>query len=88
MASLTKKIIAGRPYYYLRETAWVDGRPKVVKTTYLGRAEDIERRLAEGPGEPKAVQVRGFGAVAAALRVCRELGVAEVIDREIGRAHV
>jgi transposase len=84
MASLTKKIIAGRPYYYLRESAWVDGRPKVVKTTYLGRAEDIERRLAEGPGEPKAVQVRGFGAVAAALRVCRELGVAEVIDRAVG----
>ncbi len=84
MASLTKKIIAGRPYYYLRETAWVDGRPKVVKTTYLGRAEDIERRLAEGPGEPKAVQVRGFGAVAAALKVCRALGIAEAIDRAVG----
>lgn len=84
MASLTKKIINGRPYYYLRETAWVEGRPKVVRTTYLGRAEDIERRLAEGPGEPKAIEVRGFGAVAAALRLARELGVAEAIDRQLG----
>lgn len=84
MASLTKKIINGRPYYYLRETAWVEGRPKVVRTTYLGRAEDIERRLAEGPGEPKAVEVRGFGAVAAAFRLARELGLAEAIDRQLG----
>jgi transposase len=83
LASLTKKIIKGRPYYYLRETAWVEGRPEVVRTTYLGRAEDIERRLAEGPGEPKAIEVRGFGAPAAALRLARELGVAGAIDRRL-----
>jgi transposase len=83
LASLTKKVINGRPYYYLRETAWVEGRPKVVRTTYLGRAEDIERRLAEGPGEPKAVEVRGFGAVAAALRLAGELRLAEAIDRQL-----
>lgn len=84
MASLTKKVINGRPYYYLRESGWVDGRPKVVKTTYLGRAEDIERRLAEEPGEPKEIEVRSFGAVAAALKLCSELGVAEAIDRAVG----
>ncbi len=84
MASLTKKLINGRPYYYLRESAWVDGRPKVVRTRYLGRAEDIERRLAEGSGEPKAIEVRSFGAVAAALKVSRELDVAGSIDRALG----
>jgi transposase len=82
MASLTKKVIDGRPYYYLRETARVGGRSKVVRTVYLGRAEDIERRLTE-VSEPKAVRVRGFGAVAAALAVCRELSVAEAIDRQL-----
>jgi transposase len=80
MASLTTKIINGRPYLYLRETARVGGRSKVVKTTYLGKPEDVARRLREGAGEPKAVEVRAFGAVAAALRVARELGVAEAID--------
>ena len=84
MASLTKKIINGRPYYYLRESAWVEGRPKVVRTTYLGRAEDIERRLAEGPGEPKAVEVRSFGAVAVAHKLAGELRIAEAIDRALG----
>jgi transposase len=83
LASLTKKLINGRPYYYLRETAWVEGRPKVVRTRYLGRAEDIERRLSEGLGEPKAIEVRRFGAVAAALRLARELGVAEAIDGQL-----
>lgn len=80
MASLTTKIINGRPYLYLRETARVGGRSKVVKTTYLGKPEDLARRLQEGAGEPRAVEVRGFGAVAAALRVARGLGVAEAID--------
>jgi transposase len=83
MASLTKKIVSGRPYYYLRETARVGGRVKVVRTTYLGRAEDLEHRLA-GATEPKSVVSRSFGAVAAAVKLCRELEVAEAIDRTLG----
>jgi transposase len=83
MASLTKKVINGRPYYYLRETARVGGRSKVVRQVYLGRAEDIERRLAE-TAEPRSVVSRSFGAVAAALKLCRELEVAETIDRALG----
>lgn len=86
MASLTTKVINGRPYLYLRETARIGGRSKVVKTTYLGRPDDVARRLLEGAGEPKAVEVRGFGAVAAAHRLARELGVAEAVDRALGGA--
>lgn len=82
MASLTKKLINGRPYYYLRETAWVEGRPKVVRTTYLGRAEDIQRGLEQAwqAQEPKAVEVRSFGAVAAALAIARGLRIREAVD--------
>jgi len=87
MASLTKKIIKGRAYYYLRETARVGGRSKVVRTVYLGRAEDIERRLSgSGPSEPKAVVVRSFGAAAAALKIASELDLAGTIDRALGGA--
>jgi transposase len=85
MASLTKKVINGRPYYYLRETARVGERVKVVRQVYLGRAEDLERRLEE-TAEPKAVISRSFGVVAAALKLCRELEVAEAIDRALGRS--
>jgi len=83
MASLTKKLIHGRAYSYLRETARVEGKPKVVRTTYLGRAEDILARLEQG-AEPLRVESRSFGAAAAALKVVRQLGVAEAIDRACG----
>ena len=79
MASLTKKIISGRAYYYLRETAWVEGRSRVVRTKYLGRVEDIERRL-EQTTEPKAVVVRSFGAVAATLKVATERVQIDLLD--------
>jgi hypothetical protein len=68
---------------YLRETARVGGRSKVVRTTYLGRAEDIERRLV-AVAEPKAVVVGSFGAVAAAWMICQELQIAQAIDRALG----
>jgi transposase len=80
MASLTKKIIHGRAYYYLRETARVGGKPKVVRTLYLGRADDILARLEQAT-EPLRVESRSFGAVAAALKVARALGIAEAVDR-------
>lgn len=80
MASLTKKIIHGRAYYYLRETARVGGKPKVVRTVYLGRAEEMLARL-EQASEPLRVESRSFGAVAAAFRVAGALGIAEAVDR-------
>lgn len=80
MASLTKKVIHGHAYYYLRETARVGGKPRVVRTVYLGRADDMLARL-EQASEPLRVESRSFGAVAAALKVARALGIAEAVDR-------
>ena len=50
MASLTAKVIKGRTYYYARECRRVDGRPKVVRTVYLGTSDfavSILERLAK-----------------------------------------
>ena len=33
MASIVKKIICGRPYYYARVCKRVDGKPKIVSQT-------------------------------------------------------
>jgi len=81
MPSLTKKIIRGRPYYYLRECQRVDGKPKIVWQQYLGSAADLVRRLA-GPVPHKAV-VREFGASAACVDFARQLDVAGIIDRHV-----
>lgn len=45
MPSLTKKMVRGRPYYYLRQSQRVNGKPKIVSTIYLGSAESIRDRL-------------------------------------------
>ena len=80
MASLTKKTFGNRSYWYLRETARVDGRPKAVRTVYLGRAEDIEAAFKEAfvPSEVGSVS---FGEVAALLALARRLSLREIIDR-------
>ena len=41
MASLYKKVISGKPYWYLREMGWADGKPKLVSERYLGTAAEI-----------------------------------------------
>lgn len=86
MASLTKKIISGRSYYYLRETAWVDGRSKVVKTIYLGTAEAVAAALGKIPSSLTLLPgapVYEFGAVAALFDLASRLGVVELIDRHV-----
>jgi transposase len=83
MPSLTKKLIRGRPYYYLRECQRVDGKPKIVWQQYLGSAADLVRRL-EGPTPERAV-VREFAASAACLDMARQLGVRDIIDRHVSK---
>ena len=44
MASLYPKKIGGKTYWYLREMARVDGKPKRVSERYLGTAAEIAAR--------------------------------------------
>lgn len=79
MAVLTKKIISGRPYYYLRECQRVDGKPKIVWQKYLGSVDQIIEKLRAPT--PMSVSLREFGASRACFEVARELDVVETIDR-------
>ena len=40
MASLTAKVIKGKTYYYARECQRVGGKPKIVRTVYLGSLDN------------------------------------------------
>lgn len=83
MASLIKKIIGGKPYYYARESKRVDGKPKIVWQKYLGRAEDVIARCTAEPAAPTPVEavVREFGAVMALYDLAQRLRLIEHIDR-------
>ena len=48
MASLYPKKVGGKTYYYLREMARVDGKPKMVSERYLGSADEIVAALDRG----------------------------------------
>lgn len=86
MASLYKKTINGKPYYYLREMARVDGRPKMVSERYLGSAEDIAAAMAskDAASLPERTRHRGFGDVAAVWGMMDRLGVVGVVDEVVG----
>src|SRR5712691_4542416 len=86
MASLYKKVISGKPYWYLREMGWVDGKPKMVSERYVGTAADIEALLdaREQAMVPERTRHLDFGAVAAAWGLLADLGVAAVIDEQTG----
>jgi len=86
MASLYKKVISGKPYWYLREMAWVDGKPKLVSERYLGSAADIAALLAarETAIMPERTRHLAFGDVAAAWGIITRLGVVDTIDEVVG----
>ena len=104
MPSLTRKIIKGRSYYYARWCQRVGGRPKIVKTAYLGAIENIVQAVetAQQPLPPQTAEVSHFADVAALYDQALQIGLIELIDAQvpkreqglsvgqyqIGRAHV
>jgi transposase len=90
MASLYKKVVSGKPYWYLREMGWAAGKPKLVSERYLGTAADIEALLdaREAAVLPERTRHLAFGGVAAAWEILQELGVAAIIDEVAGARRV
>ena len=86
MASLYPKKIGGKTYWYLREMARVDGKPKMVSERYLGTAAEIAAAVEgrEAAALPERTRHLAFGDVAAAWGMLDDLGVAAVIDEAAG----
>jgi len=91
MASLTKKIIHGRTYYYVRECKRVNGKPKIVWQKYLGRLEDIITAVSERreglliPQPQREGILTDLGAVAALYDLASRLGLVSIIDKHVGK---
>src|SRR6266496_6863297 len=86
MASLYPKKINGKTYYYLREMARVEGKPRMVSERYLGSAAEIVAALDryERAMLPERTRHLAFGAVAAAWGVLTNLDVAGLVDEVVG----
>jgi transposase len=81
MSSLTKKLIKGRPYYYLRECRRVNGKPKIVWQEYIGTPQQLALRLTSP--KPQEIIVREFGASAASFDIAQQLEIVSFIDRHV-----
>ena len=85
MAFIVGKKQDGKTYYYLAESARVNGKPRIVSQRYLGSAEEIAARLSEtGPGEPDRTRHLAFGDLAAVWGMLERLGVAGIVDEVVG----
>jgi len=81
MATLQKRKSRGKTYWSIVESRRVNGKPRPVILAYLGRAEDLLKRLTEGI--PQRVRSYSHGAVAMLLHMAEELQVVETINRHL-----
>ena len=82
MASFHSKVSRGHRYWYIVESRRVNGKPRPVVLAYLGKADDLLKRL-EGPVGQVAVKSYSHGAVAALLQTASSLQVPELINRYV-----
>ncbi len=81
MSHLHRKMKNGRPYYYVREMARVNGKPKVTNQVYLGSLERI-LEMAKGKANlPRKIQAQEFGSLWLANLVEQHVDLAGIIDK-------
>ena len=86
MASLYPKKVDGKTYWYLREMARVDGKPKMISERYLGTAADVAAAVAgrDAAALPERTRHLAFGDVAAVWGIMRRLDVIGIVDEVTG----
>lgn len=87
MPTITKKKVKGHTYYYAVQSAWVDGKSRIVWQKYLGKAEDIVRAMTSKAGKPFSARIFEFGAVAALFALAKRLDLVGLIDRHATKRH-
>ncbi len=85
MAHLHKKMKKGRPYYYVREMARVDGKLKVIEQIYLGSPERIKELATGEKASCTKVSVQEFGALWLANLIAGRIDLAGIIDLVVPR---
>ena len=81
MATLQKRKSRGKTYWSIVESRRVNGKPRPVILAYLGRAEDLLKRLTEGI--PQKAKSYSHGHVAMLLHTAEQLQVVETINRHL-----
>jgi len=89
MVFLRKKIVKGKPYWYVVEAARVDGKVKTIFQVYLGSAEKILEMKRQCESLPYD-KLRSFeyGKLAALLHVNEELGFIDIVNKHTDKKSI
>jgi transposase len=82
MATIQSKMSRGHKYWYIVESRRVNGKPRPIVLEYLGKADDLLRRL-QGLTEGVRLKSYSHGGIAALLKIAHELNVCDIINRYI-----
>ena len=82
MATIQAKISRGQKYWYIVESRRVNGKPRPVVLAYLGKANDLMKRL-QGLTETIRLKSYSHGSVAAMLNIAHQLDVCTVINQYV-----
>ena len=82
MATIQAKVSRGHKYWYIVESRRVNGKPRPIVLAYLGKAEDLLRRL-QGLTDVLKLKSYSHGAVAALLSVAKKLDVVSEINKHV-----
>src|SRR5437588_7426978 len=81
MASLVKKKKGNRLYYYLVESARVDGKPRIVHQAYLGTAEKLAELVQQNTAPvPLSATLRNFGLPGALWLAAKQSGLWPLLE--------
>ena len=82
MATIQARKSRGKKYWYIVESRRVNGKPRPIMLAYLGKADDLLRRL-NGMTESIKLKSYSHGAVAALLQIAKDLDVCNVINEYV-----
>lgn len=80
----------GKFAWYLRRSARVDGKPRVIWEKYLGSPERIAKLIEEAEEKQKPIALKSYpyGRIAALLRICEELNFIEIVNRHTNKKKI
>ena len=81
MATIQSKKSRGYKYWYIVESRRVNGKPRPVVLAYLGKADDLLKRL-HGLYELK-LKSYSHGAVCALINVAAKLKIVDILNRYV-----
>jgi len=82
MATIQARKSRGRKYWYIVESRRINGKPRPIMLAYLGKVDDLLKRL-NGLTEEIKLKSYSHGAVAALLQVANELDICKTINKYV-----